>query len=333
MNFFLNHSRLARVILISVVGVLLLLILFSLFSVMRPGFGLSTTDRAVPFYTSADMALESDFSMVRSSPVSTHSPTPASGQPVTQELLQDFETTDYQLYLRTQNLESACAVLSDLRQDNRTDFRNINLRENSCTATFYVAEAHVEAVLTILKEINNLQIEKTTRSITRQRQQVSSSLEIAQRHLSEVENLLEQTRASYAELANSARADRDSDTLTKIIRDQVEMIDMLTGRQHQLSQQVNHLYRQQQDLEERLGMIEIRASFTRLFSTDPHSASRRTEEAKDLLQETVTTFKLAMTSFLGVFLLWLLITSFFSLFIILAIRLLWRFIKLVWKRV
>ena len=254
-------------------------------------------------------------------------PSPGAGY----QNLEAYETTDYHISARTQQFDAFCASLRTLKAEDRFDFRSINEAINHCSATFYTAEAHVADVLNTFGQFSGVDVSRHTDSVTRQRERLASQTDILRQQLSSVERTLASAETDFDEVITIARLEGNASELANAMRQKLQMIDNLTSRQLSPTNQINNLYRQAQDREDRIGVVQFTVSASPVVTKYPGEHERKWAQAWDELKDTFTNTLLGLTTGLGIFLLAIVQYGIYALIIIVILRYVWKFLRKLWK--
>jgi chaperonin cofactor prefoldin len=258
-------------------------------------------------------------------------PNPATGGAVSQ--LEAYETTRYDVRARTRAFDELCAALTVLKDRSEINFRQLNTSTNSCTATFYVPDSEAAAVAETLRGYSGVEIARTTNSVTRHRSQLQSQASIVRQQLASVERSLAVAETEFDEIAVFARDSNDAATLATAIREKLSLIDTLTQRKITLTSQLDRLLQQSADLEERLGVAEFQVNASRLFPIYANERAQQWQGAWDELSNTFTDTLIVLSATFGIFLLWLIRVVVYGAVVIVVVRLLWKFVRLIWRKV
>ncbi len=104
------------------------------------------------------------------------------------------------------------------------------------------------------------------------------------------------------------------------------------GRKINLTSQLNSIYQQATDLEERIGVVEFRVSISRSNPIAIDKYERAWDQAWKDLRDTANDTLIGITAFFGIFLLWTLRISLYLLVVLVIIRVTWKFAKLLWHK-
>jgi hypothetical protein len=242
--------------------------------------------------------------------------------------LEQYETTTYNITGRTRDFDQLCTTLAELKPNPNIHFKSLNASTNYCHAKLYVAENEVTAVLETLVKFKGIEYQRITESVTRHKQQVESQTNVLQQQLASVNRSLTLAETEFDALATIARESNDANALSQAIRYKIDNIDSLTQRKINLTSQLNNLYQQAADLEERLKVVEFSVSVNRANPISVGKYERLWDNAWNELTDTFHKTLIGLTAFFGIFLLWTLRISVYLLVLIVVVRGLTKFVKL-----
>lgn len=245
--------------------------------------------------------------------------------------LEKYETSRYDITARTKQFDELCSAVKNLKSSSDIHFKLIDESINNCRATFYVDESRVESVLSTLTTFRGVEVNRNTESVTRHRAQLQSQTDILRQQLMSVERSLTAAETQFDEIAEFARTQKDATTLSQAIREKLNMVDSLTQRKINLTSQLNNLYQQSAELEERIDVVEFNVNVYRSYPIYLNKESQKWESAWAGLKETYTDTLIGLTAFFGIFVLWMLRIAVYLLVVIVVVRGIWKVIKLVWK--
>jgi chromosome segregation ATPase len=208
----------------------------------------------------------------------------------------------------------------------------LNRSTNNCRATFYVTQPQVNRVLDTLTAYDGVEVNRTTESVTRHREEIQGQTSILQQQLASVERSLAIAETEFDEIATFARETNDAETLASAIREKLSLIDTLTQRKISLVSRIDSYMQQAADLEERLNVVQFSVNVDRSYPLSLNRTSRQWERAWAELDEQFTDTLIGLTAFFGIFLLWSVRIVIYALVGIVVVRGLWKFARLVWRR-
>lgn len=245
--------------------------------------------------------------------------------------LERYETTDYSVSARTKQFDELCDALATLKADDRFDFRTLTTSLNNCTAVFYTDEMNVDETVSRLNQFSGVTISRMTESVTRHRQQLESRTNTLEQQLASVNRSLAAAETQFDEIATFARTNNDASALSEAIQEKLRLIDTLTTRKITLTSQLDSIYQQAADLNERLGVVQFSVQVSRSYPLDPNRDTRKWEHAWQDLRDTYTDTLIGFTAFFGIFVLWTLRATLYLLVALVFIRLIWKFVRFIWK--
>lgn len=245
--------------------------------------------------------------------------------------LETYETTDYYVSARTRQFDEFCSSVRSLKVEERFEFRSISENTNSCSATFYTAEENVDEVLNRFGQFSGVEISRTTNSVTRQKERLESQTNILHQQLASVERTLAGAEVQFDQIIRVAEASNDASELADAIREKLQMVDSLTQRKISLTSQINNLYRQAQDLDERIGVVQFSVNIQRSLPIYPNQDDRKWEQAWKNLGDEYTNTLIGLTSQLGVFLLKVVQYGVYLLILFVIVRFGWKFAQKLWR--
>lgn len=311
-----------------------LLFLLTSLNSARTGSGLYTGNYGEPTFKNSLSATDSAGSRMyqdEMADTSVYYPTTPTPQGYTSGL-ETHETTNYSVTGSTKAFDSVCATLEELKSDLGIHFKNLNTSLNNCSATFYVEEAKVAGVVSGLKQYQDLKLSRSTVSVTQHKKRIESQTAILEQQLVSTQKLLTEAEKDFADLTNFAKKSNDADAYAKAIKGKIDLIDTLTQRKIQFTSQLNNYYQQAADLNERLGVVEFSVNISRFDPIYPNENLRKWQNAWNELSDTFIETLIGLTAFFGVFLLWTARITVYLLVLLVIVRGLWKFVKLLWSK-
>lgn len=257
-------------------------------------------------------------------------PTPTPNADYTADL-ELYETTDYTIGGRIKRFDEACDTLAELKASDRYHFKYLNDSLNNCSATFFTELDEAGAAVAAFEAFNGVTVTRSTMSVTRHRQQIESRTTTVTAQLNSVERTLQEAETGLNEIVTFARENKNAKALSEAVRAKLELIDTLTQRKIQLTAQLDTLYQQAADLNERMDVAQFSVSLTRAYPLYPDKKARLWENAWRELDDTFTYTLIGLSANFGIFLLWTLRLAIYGLVLIVVLRALWKFVRLVWK--
>ena len=245
--------------------------------------------------------------------------------------LESYETTSYSVTARSNQFDTLCDALNNLKADNSIHFKSLNVSLNNCNAQFFVEEGKVDAVLAQFTSYGDVTIDRTTASVTRHKEQIESQASIVRAQLETVEATLTEAQTAYDEIIALARSERDAAALNRAIQNKLQQIDSLSNRKIALTSQLDSYAQQAADLEERLGVVEFYANFNRLTPTQVGQHEQQWSQAWKQLGNQFTMTLIGLTVTFGIFLLYIVQYGVYLLVLLVVARFGWKLLQRIWK--
>ena len=278
------------------------------YSIPRGGIGGGTNGMSAPALDGYTMESESSYYM----------PTPAPSEYTAD--LEKYETTAYSVTARTKQFDEVCDMLTSLKSDTQVHFKSLNESTNNCRATFFVDENKASEVLNNLTAFSGVEYTRNTVSVTRHRQQIQSQTDILKQQLASVQRSLTAAETQFDEIADFARQNKDAATLSQAINQKLNNINNLTQQKINLTSQLNRLYQQAADLNERMDVVQFDVNINRSNPIYVGKYEREWEAAWENLKDTYNQTLINLSAFFGTFLLIVLQGIIYLLVLIVVLR-------------
>lgn len=246
--------------------------------------------------------------------------------------LESYETSSYLVTAHTKEFDALCDTLTTLKRDAQIHFRTLTSSTNNCYATFFVAEEKVESVLATLTAYRGVEVTRDTESVTRHKQRLESQTAILEQQLARVESSLTAAQTQLDRLNQVFNSSDDVTRLSSEVTKSLQYIDQLTQRKINLISQLDNIYQQSADLAERMEVVQFDVNIIRAIPLITNKYERQWDQAWEDLKDEFTNTLIGITAFFGVFLLWILRFGLYLLVLIVVLRGLWKFGKVVWKK-
>ena len=294
-----------------------------------------------PSYGGIDVAIDEDFAMETPSmgqaafknETSEYYPEPippVPGDGYTSSL-ERYETSQYRISARTKQFEEICDAVTNLKSEDAIHFKNFDSSINTCHAQFFVEKDRADGVVSLFKNFSGVKIDHSTNSVTRHKENIESQSSIVRQQLLSVTNTLTEAEVAFNEIVEFARQNKDAETLSEAIRAKLQQIDYLTQRKISLTSQLNNYAQQAADLNERIDVVRFAVNINRSNPVYPNKKSQQWENAWNELSEHFTSTLIGLTAMFGIFLLYVVQYGIYLLVLIVATRLGWKFVKIIWK--
>lgn len=315
------------------------LLLLAMLNTSRSNLGLNSADidsgyyapSAPTFSDSMGSGVMMDGAEMMAEPDSSYYPYPPVPDGYTSSL-ESYETTSYSVSARTKDFDGLCGAVASLKNDQQIHFRTVTSSLNNCHASFFVTEEKVASVLTTLTSYRGVEVNRNTESVTRHKQQLESQTAILEQQLTRVESSL---TAAQAQLDRLNQVFNTSDEVTRLsseVTKSLQYIDQLTQRKINLISQLDNLYQQSTDLAERMKVVQFDVMVSRANPIVIDKYERQWDNAWEELKDEFTNTLIGLTAFFGIFLLWTVRVLLYLLVLIILLRGLWKFARLVWNK-
>ncbi|MBP6881793.1 MAG: hypothetical protein KBC35_04170 [Candidatus Pacebacteria bacterium] len=274
-----------------------------------------------------DMAMEAE-----SSYTSSYYPEPFPTPGGYTSDLESYETTSYNINARTKDFDGLCGAVANLKNDPQIHFRSITSSLNNCYASFFVTEERVAGVITTLTGFRGVEVNRNTESVTRHKEQLESQTVILQQQLTRVESSLVAAQAQLDRLNQIFNTSDEVTRLSSEVTKSLQYIDQLTQRKISLISQLDDIYQQSADLAERMKVVQFDVQVNRANPIIIDKYERQWDNAWEELKDAFTETLIGLTAFFGIFLLWVVRIGLYLLVVLVLVRGLWKFAKLLWSR-
>ena len=334
-NKYVRFGLLAIGVLVALFAVLIVL---AMLNTSRSSLGLSSADIDSGFYApsitnsfSRDAFMEESVSMEAVD--SSYYPYPPVPTPDGYTSgLESYETTNYRVSARTKDFDGLCGAVAGLKSDPQIHFRSITSSLNNCYASFFVAEEKVDGVLATLSGYRGVEVNRNTESVTRHKQQLESQTAILQQQLARVDSSLVAAQAQLDRLNQIFNSSDEVTRLSSEVTRSLQYIDQLTQRKINLISQLDNLYQQSADLAERMQVVQFDVNVSRANPIIIDKYERQWDNAWEELKDTFTETLIGLTAFFGIFLLWVIRIGLYLLVVLVLVRGLWKFAKVLWSK-
>lgn len=165
---------------------------------------------------------------------------------------EDYEITEYNANIRTNDKDPACTDIADLKALDYVIFENANEYDEGCSYTFKTDLEHKEEVLAVIEALDPYSLSENTYTIKRNVDYVTSEKEILEGKLASIVATLEEALSAYDEISRIATSTRDAESLASIIDSKVRLIERLTQERININEQLSRIERNLQQQMERL---------------------------------------------------------------------------------
>ena len=245
--------------------------------------------------------------------------------------LEDYETTDYYAHARTTDFDDACGLLTTFKQDTDIHFSSLSAGLNDCSGRFYTPKERVDEVVQKLRDIQGIDIQSDTSSVTRVKEDLTSRTDVIRQQLADTEATLAKVTVQYEDIVSLAFAKGDPAALNRVVSSKFELLDQLNQRRLQLSLELEQLLQAATDLDGRIDKVAFNVSFTRAYPIRIDEQSQQWEAAWQYLKRQGTETLIGLTLYLGVFALRAIQFIFYGFIVLILARFLWKFVRVIWR--
>jgi hypothetical protein len=308
------------------VGVFFVLVVLAMFNSARStSLGLSSGDMIqVPMYNGVPMGTPPMPSVSRES--SFYDDGYVAGNDA-----EAFETKDYTVRYETSDFDNTCTALQDLKPKPNVIFLSATLGDTNCFFSFKVANAEVETILSILKDLDPKDLSEQTNSIKKQLENSLNQKDILTQNLAATEAILNDAIAAYDSLLTTATNAQDSTALAKAVRDKIELIDQLKQRRESTRQQIEWLNRSLAEQQDRLDYAYFSVSVMKRSYFDAKEFAASWQLAvKRMINEVNQVLQKASVGLVS-FVLNVALYALYLIIIMLIAKIGWRTIRRIWR--
>ncbi len=159
-----------------------------------------------------------------------------------------YEITSYNASIKVRrNSEQLCASILALKTRTDVIFETSNQSETGCSYTFKVQNNKAGEILSIIKNLDPQTLNANTHTIKRTITGLMNETEILTKKLASIESTLEQALSAYDEISRIAAADKDAESLAKIIDSKIAIIERLTAERVNVQNQIREIERTYSD--------------------------------------------------------------------------------------
>ncbi|PIP87302.1 hypothetical protein COW81_01120 [Candidatus Campbellbacteria bacterium CG22_combo_CG10-13_8_21_14_all_36_13] len=245
---------------------------------------------------------------------------------------EDFEVTEYNVYIETRNKEKTCEGIVNLKLSEYVIFENANEYDEGCGYTFKVAHKNVESVLLLIEELNPKNVSENVYTIKRQLDDFTSEMDILESKLKSIDDTLSSAMRAYDEITALASRTQNADALAKIIDSKIGIIERLTNEKINITANLERLNRSKAEQLDKL-------DYTYFYVTVQENKFVDGEAIKDSWKYAVKSFVNDINGFvqditlnLVLFLFTLAQYILYIFILLLVVKYLWVGAKYLWKK-
>jgi ribosomal protein L22 len=324
------QNKYVKLFSLSIIGLLVLSVIWTVLNLSTNSVGLSGESLSDSSFQMRETSNSASFQGGRE--MDSYIPSPVTDESGYTSNLEKYETTSYSVFGSSKEFTEICDTIKNLKSDPAIHFKSLTETTNDCRATFFVEENQAEGVALSLKNFSGIEQNRSTVSVSRHRQQIESKTSTLLQQIANVENTLTAAEAQLVNLNTLMASSIDAANLASRVNESLRLIDQLTERKNKLNSQLNNLYQQSADLEERLGVVEFSTNINRSNPIFPNQDSRIWENAWDDLGDEYRDTLIALSATFLIFLLWIARAIIYLLVVIVVLRILYRFGKFIFAK-
>lgn len=245
---------------------------------------------------------------------------------------EDFEVTEYNGTIQTNDKEPVCTILTDLKAHEYVIFENTNNHTTGCTVSFKVEHEHTQEILTIIEDLQPENLSASSYTIKRSIENTTSEVEILQQKLTSINETLQSALVAYDEITKLATATRDAASLATIIDGKVRLIERLTQERININERLDRLEKNKAQQMERL---EYTYFYVYVYEDKFVDTKRIKDSWKSAIQSFVhesNALVQEITIGIVVFLLTLVQYVLYFVILLFTAKFGWKFTRRVWKQ-
>ncbi len=242
-----------------------------------------------------------------------------------------FEIKNYSVSIETRTLNEDCNIIRALKARTDVIFENVSEYDRGCNFTFKVEKESVEAVLTLIKNLNPKELGESTYTIKREVEDYTSEIQIYQNKLASLDATLENALASYENITALATRTGDVESLAKIIDSKLALIERLTAARIDTQNQLDYVARTKADALDRLAYTYFTVNVYESTYADGEALKDSWKRAVQQFVNNVNTFAQEMTIGLVMLLLLIAKIALYGTLLLLGIKFGWKFVRKTWQ--
>lgn len=244
---------------------------------------------------------------------------------------EEFEVTNYNASIETQNLEEACGKIFALKSRKDVIFQNSDENERNCNYSFKVTKEKANEVLDLLKSMDPKTLNENVYTIKKILESYDSQEVILKRKEEAIQATLKSATADYDAVAALARSTKDTESLTKIMNSKIDLIQRLTNESIQNNAQLEQLARDKAEQADQLVYTNFYVSIVEDTYVNGRDLKESWEQAVKDVVMTINTIAQTMT--VGLVALAFMLIQYIIYFVILLFvaKYGWQFTKKVWR--
>lgn len=244
---------------------------------------------------------------------------------------EDFEVTEYSVFVETGNVERDCEKVFALKDFDYVIFESATEYKRGCYFTFKVEVSEVDRILDVMENLEPKDFSRNTYTIKRSLEYVWDEREVLEKKREAIEKTLEDALIAYEEITKFARENRDSDALARVIDSKIQTVERLTRDQISIGEQLNRLAQSEVRQMDRLGYTHfyVDISELKIFNFEDFKDSW-----KESVRQLVSDFNEVIQGVsVGLLILVLFVVQYvvYILLLVFVAKFVWKGIKKIWR--
>ncbi len=154
-----------------------------------------------------------------------------------------YEVTDYAVTIETSDRDDTCTEVAELKKLDYVVFESAHEYDQGCSYRFKVAHAKVDAILSLVDDLDPKFVSQNTRTIKEEVDDYTSQTEILEQRLKAIDDTLTSATKAYDDITILATRALDADALARIIDSRINTIQRLTMERVQAAAELERVAR------------------------------------------------------------------------------------------
>lgn len=251
-NFDWSFKSIAKIIGLALLGIVVFMIVIALIAFSFRTIFQGTNNYEKAYYNDFDGGIAMD--MAESSVMRSKLSMPPIPEPgfSTGDDAENFEVKTYNGTIKTRKLDQTCGKIEDLKIKEEVIFETSNKNEDNCNYSFKVKKESESKVLEVIESLKPENLNQNTQTIKGTIERYDKQLEILEKKLASVEEILEKAQDAYDEVGDLATRKQDVESLALIIDNKLKLIEKLTNERIQIKEQIDRYNQSKANQMERL---------------------------------------------------------------------------------
>lgn len=243
-----------------------------------------------------------------------------------------FEIKNYSASIETRNLMEDCNAISDLKSRTDVIFVNGSEYDRGCAFTFKVEKRSVDAILSLIKDLDPKELSENTHTIKREVEDYTSEIQIYQNKLDSLDETLSTALASYENITLLATQRGDVESLAKIIESKLLLIERLTNARIDAQNQLAYITRAKVEAIDQLEYTYFNVNVYESKYADWEALHDSWKMALKQFVHIINQFAQEMSIGLVVLLVSILKFAVYGVILLLTVKFGWKFVRNMWQR-